>query len=74
MQKCIFTTFILALFLSTTSAQAATCKSYSTCQQAVKNWCEGSHPRADGDGDGIPCENVCKSLADVQKIRKKIGC
>lgn len=52
----------------------ASCKSYNTCQQAVINWCAGRHNRADGDGDGIPCENVCRSRAQVIEIMRRIGC
>lgn len=64
-----------ALYMaSTTVALAARCADYSTCREAVIAWCSGEHPRADGDGDGIPCENVCRSYAQVQKIKKEIGC
>ncbi len=59
---------------STTAAFAARCADYSNCREAVIAWCEGKHPRADGDGDGIPCENVCKSRAQVEAIKKEIGC
>lgn len=52
----------------------ASCKSYNTCEQAVKNWCTGRHNRADGDGDGIPCENVCRTRAQVIEIMRRIGC
>jgi hypothetical protein len=41
--------------------QRLTCKSVSTCEEAVELWC-GGYSRADGDGDGIPCENVCSFL------------
>jgi hypothetical protein len=54
-------------------AFAASCKQASTCEEAVVMWC-GGYSRADGDGDGIPCENVCHSLEQVQKIKKEIGC
>lgn len=50
-----------------------TCKSVSTCEEAVELWCSG-YRRADGDADGIPCENVCHSLERVEEIRKAIGC
>ena len=40
-------------------AARASCRAYSSCQQAVEAWCAGSHPGADRDNDGIPCENVC---------------
>ena len=55
-------------------ANAARCADYRTCEQAVAAWCAGRHPRADGDNDGIPCENVCRSKAQVDAIRARIGC
>ena len=54
-------------------AQRQSCKAVSTCEEAVRMWCEG-YRRADGDGDGIPCENVCSSKTEVDRIRSKIGC
>ena len=68
--------FILtSLFLSLSNvAYAAKCTDYSTCRQAVIAWCNDEHPRADGDGDGIPCENVCNSRAQVEAIKREIGC
>ncbi len=58
--------------LSTTAA-ARTCKQVSTCEEAVRLWC-GGYRRADGDGDGIPCENVCRTKEQVDAIRAQIGC
>jgi len=49
------------------------CKQVSSCEEAVELWCNG-YARADGDDDGIPCENVCHSLQQVEQIRKSIGC
>lgn len=72
----IFILFVAATLISGAAAlpaSAITCKSYSACQQAVVNWCEGRHPRADGDGDGIPCENVCSSVRQVNAIRESLG-
>ncbi len=60
--------------LSSTVAYAAICADYITCRDAVIAWCNGEHPRADGDGDGIPCENVCRNLAQVEVIKNEIGC
>lgn len=54
-------------------AQRRTCKSVSSCREAVKLWCDG-YRRADADGDGIPCENVCHTKKQVDAIRKEIGC
>lgn len=50
-----------------------TCKQMTTCEDAVILWCNG-YSRADGDSDGIPCENVCHSLREVNEIRQAIGC
>lgn len=52
---------------------AASCKQASSCEEAVQMWCDG-YRRADGDRDGIPCENVCHSLGQVQKIMQEIDC
>ena len=49
------------------------CKSVGDCREAVELWCSG-YRRADGDQDGIPCENVCRSKEQVDKIRAEIGC
>ncbi|EJN05617.1 excalibur calcium-binding domain-containing protein [Phyllobacterium sp. YR531] len=50
-----------------------TCKQVSSCEEAVQIWCDG-YGRADGDSDGIPCENVCSSKEEVDLIRQQIGC
>lgn len=52
-------------------AQRQSCKTVTTCEQAVIMWCDG-YTRA--DGDGIPCENVCSSKSKVDAIRSRIGC
>lgn len=54
-------------------AQRRGCKSVFSCREAVEMWCSG-YARADGDGDGIPCENVCSSRGQVDAIRREIGC
>ena len=59
--------------LLSTTAAARTCKQVSTCEEAVRLWC-GGYRRADGDGDGIPCENVCRTKEQVDAIRAQIGC
>lgn len=54
-------------------AAGRTCKQVASCAEAVELWCSGYH-RADADGDGIPCENICHSRAEVDGIREAIGC
>lgn len=50
-----------------------TCKQAGSCEEAVAMWC-GGYSRADGDGDGIPCENVCHSVEQVEAIKASQGC
>ncbi|WP_349367510.1 hypothetical protein [Salinarimonas sp.] len=50
-----------------------TCGDARSCRDAVILWCNG-YRRADGDNDGIPCERVCRSRAQVNEIRAQIGC
>lgn len=54
-------------------AAARSCKAVSSCEEAVALWC-GGYSRADADKDGIPCENVCSSKAQVDDIKAQIGC
>ncbi|MFM2281987.1 MAG: hypothetical protein RLZZ444_4218 [Pseudomonadota bacterium] len=55
------------------SIAARTCKQVYSCEEAVELWCNG-YRRADGDQDGIPCENVCDSVDEIDAIRSRIGC
>ncbi|MEN3794173.1 hypothetical protein [Fulvimarina sp. MAC3] len=64
----------LTLMSSAAPALAARCTDYSTCRQAVENWCAGRHRGADRDNDGIPCENLCSSREQVIEIMRSIGC
>jgi hypothetical protein len=50
-----------------------TCKQVGSCDEAVQIWCNG-YRRADGDSDGIPCENVCYTLEQVNELRQQQGC
>jgi hypothetical protein len=49
------------------------CKQMSSCEDAVALWCSG-YRRADADNDGIPCENVCHSVEQVEEIVSRQGC
>ena len=74
MQSILKALAVAVLAVAPQAAQAARCSDYSTCEQAVRNWCAGNHPGADRDDDGIPCESVCGSKAQVDEIRSRIGC
>lgn len=65
--------FVFVTLLSVNSTAAKTCKSMESCEEAVVAWCSGDS-RKDGDGDGIPCENICSSKRQVDQIRSEIGC
>jgi hypothetical protein len=54
-------------------AQRRSCSAASTCEEAVEMWC-GGYSGADRDKDGIPCESVCRSRAQVDAIKQRIGC
>lgn len=53
-------------------AQRQSCKAVTSCYEAVIMWCQG-YRRADGDADGIPCENVCPNRQTVSQILIEIG-
>jgi hypothetical protein len=53
-------------------AQRQSCKAVPSCYEAVVMWCQG-YRRADGDDDGIPCENVCDNRQTVSQILIDIG-
>lgn len=70
--------YLAVLMAGTSAAEPVrearlTCKQMTSCEDAVMLWCNG-YSRADGDNDGIHCENVCHSLREVNEIRQAIGC
>tara|TARA_Y100000815_G_C13301783_1_gene484883 strand:- start:589 stop:831 length:243 start_codon:yes stop_codon:yes gene_type:complete len=77
--KAVHAAVYLAVLMAGASASETvlearlTCKQMTSCEDAVMLWCNG-YSRADGDNDGIPCENVCHSLREVMEIRQAIGC
>jgi hypothetical protein len=78
LSQFLFSAFLLAFPLPDTGQSTIipvrlTCKQVSSCEEAVSIWCDG-YRRADGDGDGIPCENVCHSNEQVDEIRAQQGC
>lgn len=54
-------------------AQRRSCRAVSTCREAVEMWC-GGYTGADRDGNGIPCENIGHSRAQVDQLRREAGC
>ena len=51
--------FLAVALLSTGSEVAAqTCKSFTSCSQAVQSYRSGN-AKLDRDKDGVPCESLC---------------
>lgn len=72
-KRSLLIIFAILLF-PTSNAEAKGCKKMRDCKDAVVHWCQMGESRRDGDGDGIPCENVCRNKQQVDDIRKKLGC
>jgi len=73
-----FATLILAAALSlgtlnVVNAEKRYCKEMESCAEAVESWCSG-HSDRDRDGDGIPCENICRSRQQTLAEQALIGC
>jgi micrococcal nuclease len=51
-----------SLLLAAGAAQAQSCSSFSTCEEAMRSLRSGN-TRIDGDGDGIPCEALCRGYS-----------
>ncbi|MGY4749750.1 excalibur calcium-binding domain-containing protein [Pannonibacter sp. Q-1] len=56
-----------------------TCGTVRSCEEAVYLWCVCGYARADGDGDGVPCEKVCgdstqRNLQKVRELMDQFGC
>ncbi len=63
---------ILAVLLALPGTGIAkSCKAYLSCADVVADYPDGKFGRKDGDNDGIPCENVCSSKKQVQKLLKE---
>jgi Excalibur calcium-binding domain len=49
------------------------CKAMSSCEEAVYKDFVCGMSKLDRDSDGLPCENVCKSDAQVAAAKKRLG-
>lgn len=73
MLKIVGALIAAGIVMSPALSFAASCKQARNCDDAVEMWCNG-YSKADRDRDGIPCENVCKSRAQVEAAKKRVGC
>ena len=53
-----FAILLAATLLIAPSAIAQTCKSFYSCEQAVRSYRSGNS-KLDRDMDGVPCESLC---------------
>jgi hypothetical protein len=58
MLKAMLLIAVVAQVSAPLSAVAQTCKSFKTCEEAMKSYRAGN-TKLDGDKDGIPCESLC---------------
>lgn len=59
----------LALAISPVASYAQSCKSFSTCEEAMRSFKNGNS-KLDGDGDGVPCEKLCSGGGSSNSANK----
>lgn len=59
--------------LDVVKAEKRYCKEMESYAEAVESWCNG-HSDRDRDGDGIRCENICRSRQQTLAQEALIGC
>ena len=65
----VFILSFVAILLSISGVAAAkSCKSYRSCAEVIADYPDGRFGRKDRDKDGIPCENVCRSIKQVKRL------
>lgn len=64
-----FLSLLLAVSVFTPElSEAKYCKYYRSCAEVIADYPDGKFGKRDGDNDGIPCENVCRSRQQVQDL------
>ena len=71
MYKNILLVTFITLLSFPVIADAKSCKKYSSCAEVINDYPSGNFGRKDRDKDGIPCENVCRSLQQVNELLNK---
>jgi hypothetical protein len=57
---------LAATLLVTTVANAQTCKTFTSCEQAVRSYQSGNS-KLDRDKDGVPCESLCGKNGEMMR-------
>jgi hypothetical protein len=66
MLKTLLLIAVVAQVSAPSTATAQTCKSFKTCEEAMKSYRAGN-TKLDGDKDGIPCESLCGGNSSKSK-------
>ncbi len=59
----------VVLALAPVAAYSQSCKSFSTCEEAMRSFKNGNS-KLDGDGDGVPCEKLCSGGGSSNSANK----
>jgi len=60
--------FFLLLTCFSAASEEKSCKEYQSCEAVISDYPNGSFGKKDRDEDGIPCENVCMSIEQVNEL------
>ena len=61
-----FAILLAATVLIAPGAIAQTCKSFTSCEQAVRSYQSGNS-KLDRDKDGVPCESLCGKNGEMMR-------
>ncbi len=73
MTKHFLSLLLAVLLLSPEVSAAKYCKYYRSCAEVIADYPDGKFGKRDGDNDGIPCENVCRSRQQVQDLLNQMA-
>lgn len=73
MTKLLLLLLLTALLFTPEISAAKYCKYYRSCAEVIADYPDGKFGKRDGDDDGIPCENVCRSRQQVEDLLNQIA-
>lgn len=73
MTKLFLLLLLTALLFTPEISEAKYCKYYRSCAEVIADYPDGKFGKRDGDDDGIPCENVCRSRKQVEDLLNQMA-
>ncbi|MDX1471933.1 MAG: excalibur calcium-binding domain-containing protein, partial [Flavobacteriaceae bacterium] len=73
MTKLFFLLLIIVSLFTPEISEAKYCKYYRSCAEVIADYPDGKFGKRDGDDDGIPCENVCRSRQQVEDLLNQMA-